>query len=211
MEEIYCFAGNPLDRVSERRRDTGWIASLLDEPATRVIPFRDLKPLIRNGSQMALDWQPVGPWREVINAGATLAFLGIAEARAHFALDATGAAQAPDPATENIDLRTLAPLIPETEAAILAALGRRLARAAPVLHAVRDAERSGVRWLGAALPALQGASFPAGRPGRHHARGKRRARIARPGPPPPRCSVLLSGRLHGAGRDVGRCGPARGA
>jgi len=56
----------------------------------------------------------------VINAGATLAFLGIAEARAHFALDATGAAQAPDPATENIDLRTLAPLIPETEAAILA-------------------------------------------------------------------------------------------
>jgi len=120
MEEIYCFAGNPLDRVSERRRDAGWIASLLEEPATRVIPFRDLKPSIRNGSQIALDWQPVGPWRDVINAGATLAFLGIAEGRAHFALDATGADQSADPATENIDLRTLAPLIPETEAAILA-------------------------------------------------------------------------------------------
>ena len=39
MEEIYCFAGNPLDRVSERRRDAGWIASLLEEPATRVIPL----------------------------------------------------------------------------------------------------------------------------------------------------------------------------
>jgi len=120
MEEIYCFAGNPLDRVSERRRDTAWIVSLLEEPETRLIPLRDLKPSIRNGHEMALDWQPVGPWREVIAAGATLAFLGIAEGRAHFALDVTGADQSPDPATENIDLRTLAPLIPETEAAILA-------------------------------------------------------------------------------------------
>ena len=69
---------------------------------------------------MALDWQPVGPWREVIAAGATLAFLGIAEGRAHFVLDATGADQSADPATENIDVRTLAPLIAGAEAAILA-------------------------------------------------------------------------------------------
>ena len=120
MEEIYCFAGNPLDRVSERRRDAGWIASLLEEPTTRLIPLRDLKPSIRNGGQMALDWQPVGPWRDVIAAGATLAFLGIAEGRAYFALDATGADQSADPATENIDVRTLAPLITGPEAAILA-------------------------------------------------------------------------------------------
>ena len=37
MEEIYCFAGNPLDRASEHRRDAGWIASLLDDPAARLI------------------------------------------------------------------------------------------------------------------------------------------------------------------------------
>jgi len=37
MEEIYCFAGNPLDRASERRRDTAWIASLLDDPAARIL------------------------------------------------------------------------------------------------------------------------------------------------------------------------------
>src|SRR6516162_2140025 len=120
MEEIYCFAGNPLDRVSERRRDNAWIASLLEEQETRLIPLRDLKPSIRNGHEMALDWQPVGPWREVIAAGATLAFLGIAEGRAHFALDVTGTDQSPDPATENIDVRTLAPLIAGAEAAILA-------------------------------------------------------------------------------------------
>jgi NAD+ diphosphatase len=120
MEEIYCFAGNPLDRVSERRRDAEWIASLLEEPATRLIPLRDLKPAIRNGGQMALDWQPVPPWRAVIEAGATCALLGIADGRAHFALDATGADLPTDPATENIDVRTLAPLIAGTEAAILA-------------------------------------------------------------------------------------------
>ena len=120
MEEIYCYAGNPLDRVSEGRRDAGWIASLLEEPATRLIPLRDLKPQIRNGSQMALDWQPVGPWRDVIAAGATLVLLGIAEGRAHFALDASGEDPSPDPASENIDVRTLAPLIAGAEAAILA-------------------------------------------------------------------------------------------
>jgi len=120
MEEIYCFAGNPLDRVSERRRDADWIAALLDEPATRLIPLRDLKPAIRNGGEMALDWQPVGPWREVIEAGATCALLGIADGRARFVVDATAADLPADPAIENIDVRTLAPLIAGTEAAILA-------------------------------------------------------------------------------------------
>ena len=35
MEEIYCFAGNPLDRASERRRDKAWIGELLADPAAR--------------------------------------------------------------------------------------------------------------------------------------------------------------------------------
>jgi len=108
------------DRVSERRRDADWIAALLDEPATRLIPLRDLKPAIRNAEEMALDWQPVGPWREVIEAGATCALLGIADGRAHFVVDATAADLPADPAIENIDVRTLAPLIAGTEAAILA-------------------------------------------------------------------------------------------
>jgi len=120
MEETYCFAGNPLDRAGERRRDNTWVASLLDEPATRLIPLRDLRPPIRNGSTIELDWQPVGPWRALIEAGATLVLLGIAEDRAYFALDASAADLPPDPGIENIDLRTLAPLIAGEEAAILA-------------------------------------------------------------------------------------------
>ena len=120
MEETYCFAGNPLDRAGERRRDAAWVASLLDEPTTRLIPLRDLKPPIRNGGTIELDWQPVGPWRAEIEAGATLVLLGIARNRAYFALDASGADLPADPGTENIDVRALAPLIAGEEAAILA-------------------------------------------------------------------------------------------
>jgi hypothetical protein len=47
MEEIYTFAGNPLDRVAPRRKDAAWIGSLLDDPGTRLLPLCELKPLVR--------------------------------------------------------------------------------------------------------------------------------------------------------------------
>ena len=46
MEEIYCFGENPLDRMSERRDDGEWIAALLADGGTRMLPLRDLKPLV---------------------------------------------------------------------------------------------------------------------------------------------------------------------
>jgi len=120
MEDIYCFAGNTLDRVSERRDDREWIATLLDDPGTRMLPLRDLKPLVRGTVTPALDWQPVAPWRGQIEAGAMLVFLGIGDGRARFAIDASGAPAAPDIDTELIDVRALAPTIPTGEAAMLA-------------------------------------------------------------------------------------------
>ncbi len=60
MEEIYCFAGNPLDRVSQRRRDAGWIASLLDDPETRLLPVHELKPLVRHASAVDLEEAEAG-------------------------------------------------------------------------------------------------------------------------------------------------------
>jgi NAD+ diphosphatase len=117
MEDIYCFGGNLLDRVSERRDDREWIAALLDDPETRMLPLRDLKPFIRATEAPALDWQPVAPWRAQIEADATLILLGIGDGRAHFAIDAT---HAPDVDRESIDVRALAPTIPTGDAAILA-------------------------------------------------------------------------------------------
>jgi len=119
MEEIYCFAGNPLDRVSERRRDKDWIASLLADPTSRMLPLYDLKPAIPDMLRPALDWQEIAPWRQAIEAGASCIFLGIGDdRRAYFAIDATGNGVPAD--MENIDVRTLAPQVPAGEAAILA-------------------------------------------------------------------------------------------
>ena len=117
MEDIYCFGGNPLDRASERRDDRDWIAGLLGDAQTRLLPLRDLKPFTRGP---ALDWQPVATWRDQIETGAALIFLGLGDGRAHFAIDATGADVAPDVDTELVDVRALAPAIAPGEAAILA-------------------------------------------------------------------------------------------
>ena len=120
MEDVYCFGGNPLDRASERRDDGEWIAKLLDDPQTRLLALRDLKPLARSTPLPTLDWQPVARWRDQIDGGAALIFLGLGEGRAHFAIDAAGAQVAPDIDTGSIDVRALAPTIAPGEAAILA-------------------------------------------------------------------------------------------
>src|SRR6266513_5279271 len=120
MEEIYCFAGNPLDRVSQRRRDAAWVASLLEDPATRVLPLHGLKPQMRHSSAAALDWQSAAPWRPLIDGGTTLILLGLNEGRAYFALDATSAEIPSDSEGVAMDARAVAPMIDGGEAAILA-------------------------------------------------------------------------------------------
>src|ERR1700716_1141866 len=117
MEEIYCFAGNPLDRVSERRCDSAWVGELLDDPAARLLPLRDLRPLTRGSERIELDWQTVAPWRELIEQGATLIFLGLGDGCPHFAIDA-GAAGIAGADREPIDARSLAPLLPRRRAGV---------------------------------------------------------------------------------------------
>ena len=121
MEDIYCFAGNPLDRVSERRRDREWIGALLADPRSRILPLYDLKPAIHDMESPALEWQTIGPWQARIADGATCIFLGLDDdGRAHFTVDATGVDSASNATADNVDVRTLAPLVPSGDAAILA-------------------------------------------------------------------------------------------
>ena len=103
MEEIYCFAGNPLDRASERRRDKEWVGGLLADPGSRILPLYDLKPAIGDLTQPVLEWQPDRePWRDRIEAGATCIFLGIDDGRAYFAIDATGSDIGSNATAENL-------------------------------------------------------------------------------------------------------------
>src|SRR5215472_8540219 len=122
MEEIYCFGGNPLDRMSERRDDTEFIAALLGEAKTQILPLHDLKPVVSGSTTPMLGWQPVTPWRESIEAGATLVFLGVEDGRARFAIDATEVknAVALDAGADLVDVRALAPTLPIGDAGILA-------------------------------------------------------------------------------------------
>jgi NAD+ diphosphatase len=120
MEEIYCFAGNPLDRVSQRRQDADWVASLLRHPETQLLPLHGLKPQVRHSSAAALNWQKVAPWRSLIDAGNTLILLGMRDGRAFFALDATPAEFEPSGDSVAMDARSVAPMIDGGEAAILA-------------------------------------------------------------------------------------------
>jgi NAD+ diphosphatase len=120
MEEIYTFAGNPLDRVSERRQNAAWVASLLDDPNSRLLPLHELKPLVRRASAPALAWQPVAPWRALIDDGAILILLGLDGERAHFALDTSALPVPEDQGLEALDARVAASAIAGPEAAILA-------------------------------------------------------------------------------------------
>jgi NAD+ diphosphatase len=120
MEEIYCFAGNPLDRVSQRRQDAGWVASLLQDPETRLLLLHDLKPQVRHASALDLDWQNVAPWQALIDSGSTLILLGIRDGRAYFALDASPAGIPFGGDTVAMDARSVASVIDGGEAAILA-------------------------------------------------------------------------------------------
>lgn len=120
MEEIYCFAGNPLDRVSQRRQDGEWVASLLEDPESRLLPLHGLKPQTRHSSVAALNWQSVAPWRPLIDGGATLILLGVRDRRAYFALDATTAELSADEEAATMDARAAASIIDGGEAAILA-------------------------------------------------------------------------------------------
>ena len=120
MEEIYCFAGNPLDRVSQRRQDAGWVASLLQDPGTRLLPLHSLKPRVHHSSAVSLYWQSVGPWHPLIDDGNTLILLGLRDGQAYFALDATPVEPPVGDGVVTMDARAVAPMIDSGEAAILA-------------------------------------------------------------------------------------------
>jgi NAD+ diphosphatase len=119
MEEVYSFGGNPLDRASERRGDAAWIAGLLADPASRLALLSELKPLVRLGPTPTIDWQPVAPWRALIDGGATCVLLGLEGGSARFALDATGATLPPADGTELGDMRGLAAVMEVGAASIL--------------------------------------------------------------------------------------------
>lgn len=85
-DATFClFAAEPLDRASASRADGAFIADRLGDPASVIVPLCKGDPLIAGGRAAFLSADA----RREFPAGATLAFLGVRNGAAYFAIDAS--------------------------------------------------------------------------------------------------------------------------
>ena len=121
------FAGNPLDRASDRRPDKAWIARQLAAPDSLALALWNGRPLVEprkeGGHQIA--YLPARMAEELSEGGEQLLFLGLWKETAVFALDLDGEANPADGgplagmgAFE--DLRRVAMSLPPGDAAMVA-------------------------------------------------------------------------------------------
>jgi NAD+ diphosphatase len=115
------FTGNPLDRASNLRRDSAWLAAALQDGKSRFLPLYQLKVLIAFDPEPRLDWRPAADVGDLIATGATVVMLGLDGDACRFAIDAS---TVPDGRREGwgkfIDVRSMASQVSAEEAGILA-------------------------------------------------------------------------------------------
>ena len=123
---LNTFAGNPLDRASERRRETEWLADRLETPGTTVVALWNGSPLVQDGDDgVRLTRLAAAMSVELAGGDERLLFLGLdAEGHAVFALDLEGAADPSEgPLRERgrfANLRELAAVLPMGDSAMAA-------------------------------------------------------------------------------------------
>ncbi|MHB8528217.1 MAG: NAD(+) diphosphatase [Caulobacteraceae bacterium] len=120
------FAGNPLDRASDRRGDAAWLEEMLAAPGSLSLALWNGKPMVETGAQggIQLAYLRADMARDLAGGGEKLLFMGLWKATAVFAVDIEGAADPAEGALEGLgrfeDLRTIALTLPAAEAAIAA-------------------------------------------------------------------------------------------
>ena len=120
------FAGNPLDRASDRRPDKDWIGRQLASPDALAFPLWNGRPFVETAKDGGLQiaYVPAKLAKELSEGDEHLLFMGLWKETAVFAVDLDGEA---DPAEGPLagmgkfeDLRRVALTLPSTEAAIVA-------------------------------------------------------------------------------------------
>ena len=123
------FAGNPLDRASEKRTDSNWIESKRRDPSSLVLPMWRLEPFLlgseKSGPPIELGLVPARITDSLVDAGALCIFLGLDGDRGVFAIDVS---EAGDPANDGPlaglgyfrDARVAASMVSLEDAAIIA-------------------------------------------------------------------------------------------
>ena len=124
---MFAFAGNPLDRASEKRADSMWLAAARADPVSRVLPLWKLQPLLL-GPENAPRSTELGfvageLARGLGAADATEVFLGLEGAVPYFARDISALADPLAAALAGLghfrDARSAAALLPLQQAAIM--------------------------------------------------------------------------------------------
>lgn len=124
---LNTFAGNPLDRASDRRSQPEWIAEQLASPDALGLAIWNGQPFVEPGKDGALQiaYLPAKLVGELAGGAERLLFMGLWKDTAVFAVDLDGAANPADGGPlegfgKFEDLRAVALRLPDTEAAIVA-------------------------------------------------------------------------------------------
>ncbi|MDB5457060.1 MAG: hydrolase [Caulobacter sp.] len=125
------FAGNPLDRASERRGDAAWLAEKLEDPLSLAVAIWNGRPLVEDappspgpGVAVQIAYLRADMAHDLAGGAERLLFLGLWKDVAVFAVDLEGGA---DPAEGPLaglgrfeELRGVALTLPAADAGILA-------------------------------------------------------------------------------------------
>jgi NAD+ diphosphatase len=120
------FAGNPLDRASERRADSDWLAQKLAAPDSLALAVCNGQPLVEDakGGGRQIAWLAADRARTLSGGPEHLLFLGLWKGVAIFAVDLEGGADPADGPLEGLgrfeDLRTIALTLTAGDAAMAA-------------------------------------------------------------------------------------------
>jgi NAD+ diphosphatase len=120
------FAGNPLDRASDKRGDEAWIAEQQGSPECLAVAMWNGKPLVETapGGGVQLAYLPAKMARELSGGPERLLFMGLWQETAVFAVDIDTSADPCDGPLEGLgrfdDLRTIATALPAGDAGIAA-------------------------------------------------------------------------------------------
>jgi NAD+ diphosphatase len=118
------YSGNPLDRVSQRRVDQGWVEARLEDPDSRFLPFWKLQVLVKSGDSPDLAWARADVC-EHMSESASPVLLGERDGVAHFAVDLSGLSNPVDAlglgdAAHFIEPHGIVAALPEGDAGIIA-------------------------------------------------------------------------------------------